>query len=135
MELFIDFRNAFDRVDQSILLQKLSRSGVSSRTVNIVKLLYGAYHFTLPNSSPYRINSGVAQRSLISPLLYNLYINDLIESLSVNFSVGRVNAYADDVSVICHGLDEVRKAIANTSSWSESNGAIINHKKVWCPSD
>lgn len=45
--LFIDFRAAFDRVDHVILFQKLSTSQVTNRTINILKMLYNNYHFTI----------------------------------------------------------------------------------------
>jgi len=83
--LFIDFKAAFDRVDHDILFKKLETSGVECRTINIVKLLYNSYNFTLPDGTPHKINSGVAQRSLISPILYDWYVNDLVTTLSKKF--------------------------------------------------
>ncbi len=40
--LFVDFRSAFDKVDHEILFQKLRSSGVSERSMNILKLLYNS---------------------------------------------------------------------------------------------
>jgi len=127
--LLIDFKNAFDRINHTLLFQKLSDSGVSGRTVNIVKLLYNAYHFTLPGEVPHRIRSGVAQGSLISPILYNLYLDDLIRSLSGRFTDGHVCAYADDLAVLCSGHDQIRETLSIISKWADTNGAMINKKK------
>ena len=127
--LFIDFKAAFDRVDHGRLLSKLEEAGVRRRTINIVKLLYNSYHFTLPGDSPHPVGSGVAQGSLISPLLYDLYINDLVSALSRSFGVDCVNAYADDVSVLCLGYSEARRALLITEEWAAKNGAQINKKK------
>jgi len=67
--LFIDFKAAFDRVNHNILFNKFAGTGIKERTFSIMKLLYNSYHFTLPGDKPSKINSGVAQGSLISPLL------------------------------------------------------------------
>jgi hypothetical protein len=46
--LFIDFKAAFDRVDHNTLMRKLVASGIKTRTLNIIRLLYNSYHFSLP---------------------------------------------------------------------------------------
>jgi len=129
MILFIDFKAAFDRVDHNVLLRKLEVSGVKLRTLNIIKLLYNSYHFTLPGGTPNPVNSGVAQGSLISPILYDWYVNDLVRALSVEFGQDSTYAYADDIAVLCLGNSEVRKALSATESWAASNGAQINKRK------
>ena len=58
--IFIDFKNAFDRVDHKILLERLHDTGISDSSVNIVKLLYNSYSFSIKGSKPLKINSGVA---------------------------------------------------------------------------
>jgi hypothetical protein len=127
--LFIDFKAAFDRVDHDILLRKLEASGVKPRTLNIIRLLYNSYHFTLPGGTPNRVNSGVAQGSLVSPILYDWYINDLVRALSKEFGQDSTYAYADDIAVLCLGNSEVRRALSVTEVWAASNGAQINKKK------
>jgi len=125
----IGFSAAFDRVDHNILFKKLDEVGVTCRTINIVKLLYHSYHFTLPGRPPQKINSGVAQGSLISPILYNLYVNDLIAKLSRNFGNEHIFAYADDIAVLYLGYSEIREALMITESWAAANGAKVNKKK------
>lgn len=126
---FVDFKSAFDRVDHLRLFQKLQDSGVSSRTINILKLLYNSYHFSLLGDRPRRIKSGVAQGSLVSPLLYDWYVNDLVSSLAGRFGFEHTFAYADDISLLCLGYSEVRAAISMIEDWSSANGALLNKKK------
>jgi hypothetical protein len=127
--LFIDFKAAFDRVNHDILFSKLAETGIKERTLSIMKLLYNSYHFTLPGDKPSKINSGVAQGSLISPLLYDWYINDLVSELSRLFGQACTFAYADDIAVLCLGYSEVRTALLRTEEWARKNGALINKKK------
>ena len=101
---FVDFKSAFDRVDHLRLFQKLQDTGVSTRTINILKMLYNSYHFSLLGDRPRRIKSGVAQGSLVSPLLYDWYVNDLVSSLSGRSGLEHTFAYADDVALLCSAL-------------------------------
>jgi len=71
----------------------------------------------------------VAQGSLISPILYDWYVNDLVRILSGEFGQDSTYAYADDIAVLCLGNSEVRKALSATETWAASNGAQINKKK------
>jgi len=126
---FVDFKSAFDRVNHTLLFQKLLDTGVSARTINILKLLYNSYHFSLLEDQPRRIKSGVAQGSLVSPLLFDWYVNDLVSNLTRHFGIGHTFAYADDVALLCLGHSEVRAAISMIETWSRENGALINKKK------
>ncbi len=126
---FVDFKSAFDKVDHLILFRKLQDSGVSLRTINILKLLYNSYHFSLLGDSPKRIKSGVAQGSLVSPLLYDWYVNDLVSLLSRRFGAEHTFAYADDIALLCLGYSDLRSAISILEEWSRENGAILNRKK------
>jgi len=129
MILFIDFKTAFDRVSHKLLMEKLEKTGVKPDTLNVVKLLYNSYQFTLPGGAPKKVNSGVAQGSLISPILYCWYVNDLVEALSEKFGADHTFAYADDIAVLCLGYSEIREALSITESWAKTNNALLNKKK------
>ena len=129
LTFFIDFKSAFDKVDHQILFRKLQESGISQRTINILKLLYNSYHFSLMDSNPSKINSGVAQGSLVSPLLYDWYVNDLVSHLSEKLGVDHTFAYADDIALLCLGYSDVRAALSAIESWCVKNGALLNKKK------
>ena len=120
------FKSAFGRIDHLVLFRKLQDSGVSQRTVNILKLLYNSYHFSLMESSPNKINLGVAQGSLVSPLLYDWYVNDLVSKLSAQLGTQNTFAYADDVALLCLGHSDVRNALHTIDDWYSQNGALLN---------
>jgi len=127
--LFKDFKAAFDRVDHNILFEKLVGAGAKTRTIDILKLLYNSYHFALSGDIPSKINSGVAQGSLVSPLLYDWYVDDLVSELSRRFGMDKTYAYADDIAVLCLGYSEIREVLLMTEGWAMRNGAQLNKKK------
>jgi hypothetical protein len=95
----------------------------------IIKLLYNSYHFTVPEENPHKINSGVAQGSLISPILYDWYVNDLVSTLSRKFGFDHTFAYADDIALICLGLSDIQEGLRIIEEWAAANGAQVNKNK------
>lgn len=126
---FVDFKSAFDRVNHRILFDKLRLLGLSERTLNILALLYNSYHYSILGDFPRKVNSGVAQGSLVSPLLYDFYVNDLVEELRLQMGAENTFAYADDIALLCLGYSDIRRALVTIETWGRKNGALLNKKK------
>ena len=102
-EVFVDLQKAFDTADHQILLAKLSHYGIRGVSNDWFK----SY---LSNRSQYVsingydsglnvINCGVPQRSVLGPLLFLLYINDLNQAIKFC----KVHHFADDTNLLCPG--------------------------------
>ena len=126
--LFVDLKSAYDSVNHEILFEKMVQKGFPSKVVNSVKKIYSSAKIAInPLMDSINVNRGVLQGSILSPLLFNVYIDDLVRNLDkTSFEV---LAYADDIAVICKDRDQLDQAIATLSLWSKNNHISINKKK------
>lgn len=139
--VLLDHSKAFDCVDHDILCSKLHSQFNFSTTA--VKLLSTYLHHRTQSvligkhvSTPLETKSGVPQGSVLGPLLFSLYINDLPEQLRHC----RIHMYADDVQLylnsphlfLSEGVSKVNCDLDRVYNWALTNKLYLNPKKSKC---
>ena len=134
---FIDFRKAFDLVDHNILLNKLAAMNINKPFWLWIKsFLSGRVQEVNVNgtlSSIATCPAGVPQGSVISPILFNTYIDDLEDALPEQLKVS-TNKYADDCTqhqiVSVDSNSNLQQSINEVNNWVVLNKMAINAKKT-----
>ena len=133
---FGDLRKAFDTVNHQILIQKLIHFGLHKDTVEwIVDYLSSRTQKTFANSilsSGRPITCGVPQGSILGPLLFLIYVNDLSKCLQRC----QVRLYADDTVIYSSNTNplvafqDVQNDMSRLLHWCNKNQLTMNIKKT-----
>ena len=137
--VLLDFSKAFDTINHTLLLSKLAKKfGFESCAVKLVNsYLTGRsqyVEFENLRSETVPLNCGVPQGSILGPLFFSLFINDLPRVLTnVNYHM-----YADDFQIFSSSavqdqlalVDLLNQNIASIVAWSKENGLQLNAKKT-----
>ena len=98
--IFFDLEKAFDNIDHSIMIQILEESNIKRNTLNIIKLLFNSFHFTIQGNETGVNTIGVPQGSSTSPIFFIIYINEVINRINqLNRKEGMIKLYVDDICV------------------------------------
>ena len=132
--LFVDLKAAFDTVDSKILLDKLNHYGIRHKTLKLLtSYLDERKQYIKCNSVESVILTvlcGVPQGSVLGPLLFILFINDIFNCSSFDPVM-----YADDAALVisAKSLNKLQKRINIESkalfAWLSANKLTLNYKK------
>ena len=135
---FFDIRKAYDSVPQKLLWWKVAKTGIGTKMLNVIRNMYShqtSYVRTpLGETDPYSISLGVRQGCVLSPTLFNIYINDIFEhtywrpvmaappkkhpKTSRWTDPHHMFLYADDIATLCENEQDHQHMLTALENWA-----------------
>lgn len=132
--IFLDFQKAFDCVSHSKLIIKVRAILKNTALVSWIEayLRHRQQCVSIDNvcSTPAAVGSGVPQGSVLGPLFFLIFINDIVDQVPV-----KIKLFADDC-VIYHRIDnlhdhvQLKEALQHVEKWCETWQMKINPQKT-----
>ena len=129
--ILIDLQKVFDAIDHDVLLQKLYSVSFSKHNVNWFKsyLSNRSFLVNVGNnfSQPASVSCGVPQGSILGPLLFLIYVNDMSKAVKYDLFL-----YADDTGFVCKHKDinkienQLNEDFSNICDWFVDNKLSIH---------
>ena len=130
----IDLQKAFDTINHNILLRKMSTLRFSDRSINWFQSYLSNRSFRVNVQGKYsciaKIDCGVPQGSILGPLLFLLYVNDMKQAVDCDLFL-----YADDSCLVYQHKDvkeierNLNKNFSNVRDWFVDNKLSIHFRE------
>ena len=140
---FLDASKAFDKINHWILFKKLIARRVPIYLVKVLCFWYQNQSMYIKwgstFSGKFHVTNGVRQGGVLSPLLFNVYVNELSDCLNKSGIGGSMNGtvinhmlYADDICIISLSSAGLQQLLNICSGYSELHDLTFNAKKSMC---
>ena len=134
--VFLDFEAAFDVVDLDILKEKLTSRGFPGYLLAILESLMLDGSVTsralvngVLSSETIRRTRGLLQGSVLSPYLFNIYVDDLVARLNAGCRIPVCLFYADDGLLLTESRDQAQALVDEVVRWCETDGQRLRIDK------
>ena len=140
--MFIDHEKCFDKIDRSLLWQKLLAEHISSKLVKAIKSMYTTVKSYVKYRSSYSkffdSSIGLKQGDPSSPLLFMFFVNDIIENINTNlqsiFSIYELKfffiLFADDQVLFATFPEILQSLLTDLETHCQLLGLKINTNKT-----
>lgn len=137
---FVDMQKAFDTIWHTGLLYKLQLNGISGLFYNIIKNMYKHVKLSVRNgyelSPPFASEKGIRQGDILSPYLFNLYMNDLPKIFDENCKPPTLMTrkipcllYADDLVILSESKEGLQESLNKLERFCKEWFLTVNTSK------
>ena len=132
-EIFLDFQKAFDKVPHQRLLYKVEKMGITGKVLNWIEGFLSARKQRVSLNGTYStwkpVLSGVPQGSVMGPILFLVYINDLQDGI-----ISKLKLFADDAKIFnpvnsIKDSEIIQNDLDKLCEWCEKWKMNFNKKK------
>ena len=138
--LLLDASKAFDRVDYIKLFDKLLDRGMCPLTLRLLMNMYTEQKLQVKwdnhISQKFNVTNGVRQGGILSPLLFSVFVDELLEKLKekgigcyIDHLFSGALSYADDIILLCPSVSAMNEMIKLCEEYAEDHKIIFNGKK------
>jgi len=126
--IFIDFSNAYNTIKHQKLFKDLEKV-LGPEETKFIQAIYSR-NTIIAGNYKLRPNIGVSQGSVISPSLFNIYLDEFLRKIA-DFGIEDedILAYADDLLILTPSYPKLRALIDNIQRWSQEIGLHLNKSK------
>jgi RNA-directed DNA polymerase len=122
----VDLKSYFDSIPHDLLLADVRKHIADSRVLKLIEGFLKAD--ILDNLAYWTPDQGAPQGAVLSPLLSNLYLNDLDHQMAKHGY--EMTRYADDLVIQCRTREEAERALAEIQRWVASRGLQLHPTKT-----
>jgi len=122
----IDLKAYFDTIPHDKLLDLVRKHVADGRLLDLIEAYLKAP--ILEEMNTWTPEQGAPQGAVLSPLLSNLYLNDLDHLMAQRGY--EMTRYADDMVIQCRTAQEAERALAEVRAWTEAQGLTLHPTKT-----
>lgn len=122
----VDIRGLFDHLEHDRLMERVGAKVSDGRVLGLIEATLN--RGVLEDGTFQETTTGVPQGGVLSPLLANIYLNELDHELGEHRH--RVIRYADDLVVMCRSQSEADEVLERLEAWMASNGLELHSEKT-----
>ena len=144
IKVFVDLKKAYDKVPIPRLLKKLYHRRIPINIIEIIESLFtSCYTYIAVNgilTDPIPLEIGLFQGSILSPLLFNLFIDDLPQKLECitnpniikfpNIEIPKIMLFADDIQLTDEDPKGMQLLLDVLGCWIKENEMEVNFEKT-----